>query len=411
MKRTIFAAVLSLLLLVACITTPILADEATGDYPYMKDGVIDLLGYFDVQGATATLQEESLDFTLTAETATITFKKPLAADGFAFRWNGVEDSKRLLNSIAVALADSQDPDIAMKLTFGQMGDSYVSVRYNDEKQTHLANASMFKVNQSDVAMNFSDEARTLSDGISYTIDTRYCANGNAFEGFPSQAVNMTLTMSGKVGGTFSLKSLNAQRFGSKYQYDNVEPSLVVPNSLTKALYGSTVTLPAASAWDVLSNNATMTLTVTDPFGEIVTDMDGTKLEKVDGTKAYKIKISSYGQYRLSYVASDGLNKSRGIGYQIDVPDTGRPTVTLDGKVPARLTVGTEFVFPAATATDNAEGEIATWINVTHPEGHITYETTAFTPETEGKYIITFNAVDENGNIGRLRVETYAEGGR
>ena len=411
MKRTFFATALALMLLIVCVATPILAEDATGDYPYMKDGEIDLLGYFDIQGATATLQESSIDFSLTAETATITFKKPLAADGFSFRWNGVDDSKRLLQSIAVTLTDSQNADVALKATFGQMGDSYVSVRYNDDPQTYLASASMYKVNQTDVSLNYFDESRTLTDEVSYSIDTRYCVNGNSFDGFASQAVNMTLTVTGKVGGTFSLKSINAQRFGTQYQWDNVEPSLSIPNTLTKALHGSVVTLPAASAWDVLSNTATMTLTVTDPSGEIAVDVDGTKLENVDGTKVYRLKMAQYGQYRLSYVASDGLNKSRGIGYQINVMDANAPTITLDGKVPARLKVGEAFAFPAITVSDNVEGDIVTWINVRHPEGHITYEKTDFTPETEGKYVLTFTAVDASGNVGRLTVETYAEGGK
>ena len=50
------------------------------------------------------------------------------------------------------------------------------------------------------------------------------------------------------------------------------------------------------------------------------------------------------------------------------------------------------------------------MNVKHPSGIITCEKESFTPKTEGIYVLTFSAQDASGNVGRLTVEIFAEGG-
>ena len=89
MKKRIVPVVLAVLLLISLISLNGFADELSSAYIYGADGQIDLLGYFQMEGITAQLQEEAICFTLTAETASITFARPLTADGFSIRWNGV----------------------------------------------------------------------------------------------------------------------------------------------------------------------------------------------------------------------------------------------------------------------------------------------------------------------------------
>ena len=112
-KKRIFSFCVALALLMSVIGITSLADES-------KE--VDQTGLFEVSGATAEMKEQSLDFILTEKTATIKFKKPLGASGFSFRWNGVEDGKKRLETMALQLTDSENADCSVKLTFGKLSD-------------------------------------------------------------------------------------------------------------------------------------------------------------------------------------------------------------------------------------------------------------------------------------------------
>ena len=107
MKKRIIPMALALLLLISLLSLTGYADESSAPYIYGADDKIDLLGYFQMEGITAQLQEEAICFTLTAETASITFARPLTADGFSIRWNGVDDSEKRVDSLAVTISDKE----------------------------------------------------------------------------------------------------------------------------------------------------------------------------------------------------------------------------------------------------------------------------------------------------------------
>ena len=412
MKKPLIALLATAALLTCSLSFTSAANAALDNYPYVKNGEIDLLGYFEMNGATAALKEESIDFTLTSETATVTFAKPLVADGFNFQWNAVEDSAKRLQSLAVTVTDSADAACSLKTTFSRISDVAVGVKINADKRTYMIPGNLHTPSDMNYTLIYGEEDRSLSDSTNYTVFADKCENGNGFGGFRSAAVLLTVTVKGKVGATFSLKSINRQRFGAAFVNDNVDPSVYVPTTLSKALYGSTVTLPKASAYDVLATSSTLKLTVKDPSGEIVTATDGTRLEEVAGDAAYAIKMTAYGAYRVQYVASDGVNTTRSIGYQITVLDSGAPELSLDGKLPRLVKAGETFSLPTASIRDNvsASENCAFWITVKHPSGKITAEKDSFTPPTAGHYQITYSCCDELGNLTRYTHELYAEKG-
>lgn len=400
-RKRIAAFCMAFVLLLSGITFKTFAEE---------EKIVDQLSFFEIDGAEAKMKADSIDFTLKSDKATIKFKNPLAASGFSVRWNGVKDSEKKLDSLMFSLKDYTNEDIGVNLTFGKMNDQNISVRYNDDKRTYLTTGNTYSKNDSDIYVQFNEITKSFVDGAgNYTIKVENSVNGTKFNGFESQGVYMTITMKGKKGATFSLKELNAQPLGKDYENDNVEPVLCLPGDQTNVVHDSIAELPKAAAFDVFTESTTLKLTVQDPDGNIVKDVDGKAIEDVDGTKQYRIKFSKYGQYRVIYVASDGVNKTRGIGYQIDIQYKGLPTITLEQSIAQKVKVGETVEFPTTKVDDQLKGEIVQWVNVTHPEGYITCEETHFVPKTEGIYKITFNALDENGNIGRLEVGIYAEG--
>ena len=409
MKKKIISSLMIAVLLLMPLTVNSVADDTPSVYLQTADGKTDLVGYFQMEGVTAQLQEEAICFTLTEETASITFARPLTADGFSIRWNGVDDPEKKMETLGVTISDAEKPECSVSLNYRKMNEQYCSVRCNDAGRTYLASGSMYKQNQADTFLYYSAEASSLSDGAGFNVLLEKYIGGADFNGFPSGAVNMRMDVTGQVGGSFCLKSINEQRFGTEYVEDDSEPVLGISNRTNRALYQSVVTVGGAVAYDVLSTESTVTLTVKDNNGEIVKDTNGVVLENVDGTQLYQFKVEQYGVYNVSYVTSDGINKSRGMGYRMNVMDDGGPVITIEKPVEA-LTVGQAYAFPAMTVTDNADAECDAWITVKHPSGILTTEKNSFVPEEEGNYTIIYMAVDDSGNVGKLIAGTHAKKG-
>lgn len=402
MKKKLLSAGLTLALFVSCLVTPAVAQ---------KSGIVDMEKQFAVKGTKMTVNEDAVQFTLTQETATIRYVRPLATAGFSFRINGVDDKEKKLEKISMKLTDIEDEACSICVNLGQLNDENTAVKLNSEGRTYLTAGSMYKKNKMDIALVFNENQLSFSDDQNaYTMQVETCENGTSFDGFPSMGVTMELTVTGKAGATFDLKTINNQNFGESFRTDRVEPVLCIPNMKKSVLKDSVVELMPAAAYDVLSDNVTLKLTVQDAQSNIVEDINGTKLDKVDGTKVYQVKLTEYGQYRISYVASDGENKTRNMGYQMTVKDAAAPNITLVKTFEQTVKVGEEFIFPEVEVEDNAKGDITTYVTVKAPNGVITREKDKFVPQTEGVYTITFSALDASGNIGRYQVEICAEGG-
>lgn len=406
MKRTLLALVLAVCLMFGC---AVLGFAAENDYPALKaDGSIDVIGYFQVNGVKASLSKDSVDFTLTGSSGTATFIKDLAADDFVLRWNGADGNKSL-NKAVFELSDADDPAIAIHLSMGKVNDAYTGVQLNSEKRSYLANGSTYLDNQSDFTVYYDKTAQTIGDSAGYAIPILTTVNGERFTGFPSGKVRLTVRLEGAAGGKVRIKSINQQRLGSNYTTDKVEPYVCLSKTMTQAVYGSTIELPTAFAVDVYSNKASVTMKVLTPDGDIATATDGTALDSVDPATVYQLKMAQYGTYRIVYTATDGINSSSGVAFSLTVPDRTGPTVTLDGKV-SGWKVGEPVVLPVIQANDNcsASEAVSTWITVKHPDGYLSWVSDTYTPDTAGAYEITFNAVDEGGNITSQTVAVLAK---
>ena len=83
-----------------------------------------------------------------------------------------------------------------------------------------------------------------------------------------------------------------------------------------------------------------------------------------------------------------------------VMDDEAPVLKVNGKVPLSGKVGTPLALPAATASDNVDGEITVSILVIEPyTGHIyNLSSATFTPRRKGYHTVRYYAADANGNI-------------
>ena len=88
-----------------------------------------------------------------------------------------------------------------------------------------------------------------------------------------------------------------------------------------------------------------------------------------------------------------------------------PVITVSGSMPKKAALGSVFTPPAASATDNPDGEIAVTVSVIDPDGAEALSGGSATFDKYGVYAVTYTAVDSDGNETsvsyRITVREYA----
>ena len=74
-----------------------------------------------------------------------------------------------------------------------------------------------------------------------------------------------------------------------------------------------------------------------------------------------------------------------------------PVITVSGSIPKKAALGSVFTPPAASATDNPDGEIAVTVSVIDPDGAEALSGGSATFDKYGVYAVTYTAVDSDGN--------------
>ena len=147
------------------------------------------------------------------------------------------------------------------------------------------------------------------------------------------------------------------------------------------------------------------VTVKGPNG-VITALDGTELNNVE-IGEYEFKLSSYGKYTITYIATDGIGKSRIYPITFEVRDEIAPIINVDTSN-IKVKLGDKVNIPVATATDNIDGDVKVFVFLKTPTGKTTQlvgsekDEKYFIANTTGKYTIQYVAYDSFGN---MKVET------
>jgi large repetitive protein len=131
-----------------------------------------------------------------------------------------------------------------------------------------------------------------------------------------------------------------------------------------------------------------------PFGLAYMDPGATASDETDGditgnvvTDASNVDINTLGTYQVTYNVSDAAgNDATEAIRTVEVTDQDPPVITLNGANPINLLVGDTYTEPGATATDNVDGAVTVSIG-----GDVV------DPNTEGTYVVTYDAQDAAGN--------------
>ena len=326
-----------------------------------------------------------------------TFANPLVADIFTMKLSSLAGLTRY-SALAITLTDSENSNQSATLTLKENGakTTVSNGETSTDMMTSLNDTKIFTVSYSNGKFFFEKLG----------VKVEKYDNGEPFNGFSSNKAYVSVTMvDGKIGGAYILQEI----CGSTISYRNADYGDPVFSILGD--YGgsysinSSYTLSPAIAGDTFAPDTTLSVTVFDPDGNIITDKNGKRLEKVAADQTYDIRLSKYGQYLIQYIAEevDWLGNSKEFANYVTVIEEVAPVITITSAYTETVKVGETIIFPTFTVTDNvsASTEIVVDKFVQNPTGRLVRipgASNSVIATYEGTYRLSIMAKDAVGNV-------------
>lgn len=339
------------------------------------------------------------DITLTASNegdASFEFANKLSSSSLSIQLSSNPTSPDF-KGIRVTFIDSIDESKKVSLTLEKNKDG--NIEFLVDSRRYASSSSFAK--KANLNLGISGN-RFYFNGL--YAKGKYFDDGSEFSGFPSSKAYLRFEMLGaSSGANISLNRIDNQSM-SYSSSDYMEPRITISGD-----YGGSYSLNSIakvnsiSVNDVLDPNSSATVTVNDPDGNLVEDINGLTLKDVRADKEYSIKLTKYGQYIVKYVAKDtSLNQSNFI-YALNVEDDEAPTLKITSEVPTSIKLGEYIKLPSYEVSDNKSSEVELTCFVTTSSGQVIYldSYNAFKPLYEGVYTLTIRAMDEAGNIASV----------
>ena len=373
---------------------------------------LDISKFFIKQGdITITPQSLSTLFTTTQNKSGFEFINVLLADNFSIDFN-VDKENNAFTSFNVYLTDAENEKIQIKVAFEKSGDIAI-VRLNNSNNTFDLASSYDNEVLMTLTFNAFVNTITTEYNESITLPVVTTLFGDEFNGFPSGKVYLRCEFDGVNGSA----GIEMQRISGQpiltLENDSIRPAISILGEY-KALYAlnTTLTLYPAIALDVLDPEVTFTMSVRAPNKRSYLKDVNTGLELKDvPVGEYTIQLKDFGEYMIIYKAVDSSGCSLPLSQPLTVIDNVKPTITLNGTLPAKMKVGEEITLPSAIASDNLDGELdSVYIYVQEPRGFIkTYvgsmsEEYKFIPKEKGLYVVKYCVIDEAGNFTIVNYE-------
>ncbi len=361
-------------------------------------GKNDFKRYFVGENITMTSAKKNMTATTTAAgDISFDFAKEVLANGFSFKFALVKDADEL-SGVSIYLTDYEQRDKQVKVTFvkGENGRVYI----NDVRNNAIFEGFSSTNAEGDYSyVDFTYDGSLLSfTGFTQDALIETYLNGEAFVGFPSGKVYMTVTLEDAAEGTkLDIQQLNNTVLTSGGN-DTYAPQISLVEAIPAEIeYGTTIVTPDFVAVDVYDTSVSVLMTVTDQNGNVITDKNGVKLENVKAER-YEIEINYYGQMNIVYTVRDSA-KSASLSQVSTIPDTGAPKLSLSGAVVSSAKVGDTITLPTATATDDVSGACGVYVLVFDNLMQISVvSNNTFTVTEKGIWTVKYFTYDATGNM-------------
>ena len=252
-------------------------------------------------------------------------------------------------------------------------------------------------------LEYHDFYRALMNASKIETYVEMDVNGVAFEGF-QDGVYLDICPLEIQGSTasFAIAQVSNQYFyQSAFEYgDIVAPALNTKDFIVNHAFvssGDTLKLSGLKAYDVLTPDAAMTVTMTLADGTVV-------YQDADPKTAPDVTFTDVGTYTLKIVTTDSANTKKETVCRFTVEDTESPKILIDGELPTTVKTGDSLVIPGAKAEDATATTVKAVLlhpdfgveTISKGDGHI--DAVELQNLTAGTYKIRYVATDQRGNI-------------
>lgn len=272
------------------------------------------------------------------------------------------------------------------------GDEATAAKYAGKQYVLFS----FLLSSEKATINDYETSKTLFDLTAFE-------NGAPFIGFAGNVcmVETSITKTSEGESDLLLAQVGNQYFNygedsfGYYESDGIAPSILINGDKTskEVEYGYTLTVPSASAYDVLNGMQSVKVRIVAD-GAVV-------LAPRDANEAFTFVLNEYKAYAIIYEASDVSGNKATAQFNLTVIDAEKPTLSVNGSYQAKVKIGEKVKIQSFTATD-AQGDVETVVFVKDNQAKITFVKAGeeYTFEKNGTYEIVYRSVDEGGNIVR-----------
>ena len=275
-----------------------------------------------------------------------------------------------------------------------------------------------------ISLSYKDLSRQLFDTARNNVaELIQFDNGQPFTGFDN-GLYLELGVQGVTASSLlKVTKINNQSLGFKEGTgDDVKPTIRLNEAFVLSQnIGDEFVYPSYDVFDVLSEVDSSEVTINRPGASAL-----------HGDKEHQIRfnIESFGQYRITYEASDTVGNTLTISKSVFVYDDVAPILTVEEMKKTQYKLGDVVSIPTYTVSDNSGKYYVDVILITpsnetriltHDEnGEITYaltnttyysssfivNETSFRPETKGRYHLRFVAYDDEFNKNVVEYTFY-----
>ena len=362
----------------------------------LEDGSIDYSSFFSSTGGVTTTQESRAVRITATDDGSAVFERSQVAEGFNCNFSfpfGLSQCE----GVELRIQDSVNLDEEIGIVFSDgEGGMNASINGGTEKMLTYSPTE---------TLNFILTETGVMFGAGMNVSVKTYANGASFDGFSSGLIKISFIVHGVKNQQVAIdvSSIFRQMFRNGAE-DNRAPNIGLMGT-TELLHtlGDIVVLPEAICADVLNPQSTLTVTMRDPNGNILTAEDGTKLENVVPDKTYNVKLDSYGEYTAIYEATDlGNGRTSSVTVRFIVEDKAEFDVEYAFSPITEGEVGKAVAVPKAVVkTQNDVGYTVNRFLVLPNNQTVNFEEAyydSFVPTVAGKYIVRYMVIAETGNF-------------
>lgn len=387
----------------------------------------DIITYFKLEryflldsGVTSNFNNATIYFTASNEsekTSKVSFIQSVNSDNIKFSFNMLSLESGLTNvkSFSIYLTDYADSSKVVKITI---------VKENGSQNLYICNSLTNGGFYGTLDNSTSDEFSFIFNNLSKVLfdvknnrkvgDVLTYTNGNVFDGF-SDKVYITFEIEKEDENEiaqFQLWNINGQNFADGTSDDTTAPVLKLNGKVSGNFkYSDFITIPSASASDVLSDVDYSSLKVTVVHVGIngespVKDVNGLLLQDVSALNEYVIKLEELGEYKAYYTVRDsrkGVSPTTYLSFNSVM--LSKPVITLNSKLPTSIKVGETVKIPKYSVTYNEDNEnnldYVIYIAPSDRYQYVDMSNGSFKTTEIGVYTIRYFALDSYGNYNIL----------